>query len=68
MAWGWGDGVCVAPGPISPKCLVEEGRERRGPPSALPIFVSGCLPVANQSLAEPALGRSEGFARWGQLK
>lgn len=32
--------------------------------------LDACL-VANQSLAEPELGRlgrSEGFARWGQLK
>lgn len=43
------------------KCLEE---------TCLSSCLAACL-VANQSLAEPELGRlgrSEGFARWGQLK
>lgn len=38
----------------------EDPSERRASPPrsvcCLPIFLSGCLPVANQSLAEPELG------------
>lgn len=40
------------------------------PVCCLPILLSGCLPVANQSRAwlSRSWGTTEGFARWGQLK